>query len=153
MSLKQMILCSKLKNGLWKLVTISQVVTKLNVTKSRLHCIQMHTIGEGSLSEKLPCYEQIAFTIFRQCKISSFTPPTNGFTYRGTRYFSTINSLLPFLKISKNYKHWYVWLLNTYLTFVSLVCLINRPYKCNLMDCNTKLETDHQNLRLGTFPQ
>ena len=33
-----MILCSKLKNGLWKIVTKSQVVTKFNVTKSRLHC-------------------------------------------------------------------------------------------------------------------
>ena len=132
-----MILCSKLKNGLWNLFTKSQAVAKLNFTKSRLHCIQIvHTIGEGSFSEKLPCYEQIAFTIFRQCKISSFTPPTNGFTYRGTRYFSTINPLLPFLKAVNNYKHWYVWLLNTYLTFVLLVCLINRPYKCN--KCLTK---------------
>ena len=33
-----MILCSKLKNGLCKIVTKSQVVTKFNVTKSRLHC-------------------------------------------------------------------------------------------------------------------
>ena len=32
---------SKLKNGLCKIVTISQVVTKFNVTKSRLHCISM----------------------------------------------------------------------------------------------------------------
>ena len=38
MSLNQMVLCSKLKNGLCKIVTQSQVVTKLNVTKSRLHC-------------------------------------------------------------------------------------------------------------------
>ena len=52
-----MILCSKLKNGLWKLFSKSQVVAKFNVTKSRMHCIQMHTIGEGSFSEKLPCYE------------------------------------------------------------------------------------------------
>ena len=34
-----MILCSKWKNGLCKIVTKSQVVTKFNVTKSRLHCI------------------------------------------------------------------------------------------------------------------
>ena len=34
-----MILYSKLKNGLCKIVTKSQVVTKFNVTKSRLHCI------------------------------------------------------------------------------------------------------------------
>ena len=33
-----MILCYKLKNGLCKIVTTSQVVTKFNVTKSRLHC-------------------------------------------------------------------------------------------------------------------
>ena len=34
-----MIWCSKLKKGLCKIVTKSQVVTKFNVTKSRLHCI------------------------------------------------------------------------------------------------------------------
>ena len=34
-----MILCSELKNGLRKIVTKSQVVTKFNLTKSRLHCI------------------------------------------------------------------------------------------------------------------
>ena len=39
MSLNRMILCSKLKNGLWKIVTESKVVTKFNITKSRLHCI------------------------------------------------------------------------------------------------------------------
>ena len=33
-----MILCSKLKNGLFKIVTKSQVVTKFTVTKSRLYC-------------------------------------------------------------------------------------------------------------------
>ena len=33
-----MILCSKLKNGLFKIVTKSQVATKFTVTKSRLHC-------------------------------------------------------------------------------------------------------------------
>ena len=38
MSLNRMILCSKLKNGLRKIVTKSQVVTKFNVTKSRFHC-------------------------------------------------------------------------------------------------------------------
>ena len=37
MSLIQMILCSKSKNVLWKIVTKSQVVTKFNVAKSRLH--------------------------------------------------------------------------------------------------------------------
>ena len=37
MSLNWMILCSKLKNGLWKIVTKSQVVTEFEVTKSRLH--------------------------------------------------------------------------------------------------------------------
>ena len=34
-----MISCGKLKNGLWKMVIKSQVVTKFVVTKSRLHCI------------------------------------------------------------------------------------------------------------------
>ena len=38
-----MILCSKLKNGLCKIVTKSLVVTKFNVTKSRLHCILSET--------------------------------------------------------------------------------------------------------------
>ena len=33
-----MILCINLKNGLCKIVTKSQVVTKFDVTKSRLHC-------------------------------------------------------------------------------------------------------------------
>ena len=33
-----MILYSKLKNGLCKIVTTSQFVIKCNVTKSRLHC-------------------------------------------------------------------------------------------------------------------
>ena len=33
-----MILCSKLKNGLCKMVTKSQVVTEFSVTKSRMHC-------------------------------------------------------------------------------------------------------------------
>ena len=37
-SLNRMILCSNLKNRICKIVTKSQVVTKVNVTKSRLHC-------------------------------------------------------------------------------------------------------------------
>ena len=40
MSLNWMILYSKLKNGLWNIVTKSHVVTKFNVTKSRMHCTQ-----------------------------------------------------------------------------------------------------------------
>ena len=39
-----MILCSKLKNSLCKIVTKSQVVTKFTVTKSRLYCIMHCTI-------------------------------------------------------------------------------------------------------------
>ena len=31
-------MCSKLKNGLSKIITKAQVVTKFNVTKSRLNC-------------------------------------------------------------------------------------------------------------------
>ena len=38
MSLNRIILCSKLKNNLFKIVTKSQVITKFDVTKSRLHC-------------------------------------------------------------------------------------------------------------------
>ena len=38
MSLNRMSLRSKLKNGLCKIVPKSQVVTKFNVTKSRLPC-------------------------------------------------------------------------------------------------------------------
>ena len=34
-----MILFSKCKNNLYKIVTKSQVVTRFNVTKARLHCI------------------------------------------------------------------------------------------------------------------
>ena len=37
MSLNRMILCSTLKNDFCNIVTKSQVVTKFNVTKSRLH--------------------------------------------------------------------------------------------------------------------
>ena len=44
MSLNQMILCSKLKNGLFKIFTKSQVVTKFNVSKSRLHCTYIFVI-------------------------------------------------------------------------------------------------------------
>jgi hypothetical protein len=40
----RMVLCSKLKNGLCKIVAKSQVVTKFNVTKSRLHCISLQVI-------------------------------------------------------------------------------------------------------------
>ena len=50
-----MILCSKLKNCLSKIVTKSQVVTKFNVTKSRLHCIDfivLATHSKISLSQK-----------------------------------------------------------------------------------------------------
>ena len=39
MSLNPMILCSKLKIGPFKIVIKSQVVTKFNVTTSRVHCI------------------------------------------------------------------------------------------------------------------
>jgi hypothetical protein len=42
MSLNLMILYIKLKNGLFKIVTKSQVVTKFNVTISRLPCISHH---------------------------------------------------------------------------------------------------------------
>ena len=45
LSLNWMLLSSKLKNGLCKIVTKSQVVTKFNVTKSRLHCIYHTYIG------------------------------------------------------------------------------------------------------------
>ena len=47
MSLNRMFLCSKSKNGLWKIVTKSQVVTKLDVTKSRLHCIRLTKVASG----------------------------------------------------------------------------------------------------------
>ena len=50
MSLNRMILCSKLKNGLWKIVTKSQVVTKFDVTKSRLHCTYLSYIERYSVS-------------------------------------------------------------------------------------------------------
>ena len=45
MSLNRILLCSKLRNGPWKIVTKSQVVTKCNVTKSRLHCTCQEKIG------------------------------------------------------------------------------------------------------------
>ena len=47
-----MILCSKLKNGLCKIVSKSQVVTKFNVTKSRLHSTIMHTTLRLKKDEK-----------------------------------------------------------------------------------------------------
>ena len=46
-----MILCSKLKNGWCKIVTISKVVTKFNVTKSRLNCI--YSLGKKCISNGL----------------------------------------------------------------------------------------------------
>ena len=38
-----MILCSKRKNGVCKIVTKSQIITKSNATKSRLHCMYVCT--------------------------------------------------------------------------------------------------------------
>jgi hypothetical protein len=46
-----MILCRKLKNVLCKIVTKSQVVTKFNVTKSRLHCTCNFEIKARKLSK------------------------------------------------------------------------------------------------------
>ena len=52
MSLNRMILFSKLKNGLCKIVTKSQVVIKFNVTESRLHrtCRKLPENKQGSLA-------------------------------------------------------------------------------------------------------
>ena len=54
-----MILCSKLKNGICKIVTKLQVVTKFNVTKSRLHCSKMrhaYKVRNSALSRTYaPC--------------------------------------------------------------------------------------------------
>ena len=57
-----MILCSKWKNGLCKIVTKSQVVTKFNVTKSRLHSI-------WDIFEKSPHHISIVH-VARNCSIS-----------------------------------------------------------------------------------
>ena len=46
-----MILCSKLKKILCKIVTKSQVVTKFSVTKSRLHCMYDLQAQEWTLIE------------------------------------------------------------------------------------------------------
>ena len=55
----RMVLCSKLKNGLCKIVTKSEVVTKFNVTKSRLHCSKMrhaYKVRNSALSRAYaPC--------------------------------------------------------------------------------------------------
>ena len=56
-----MMSCSKLKNGLCKIVTKSQVVTKSNVTKSRLHCmfsffIQSMRIQSGNVKYMRPVF-------------------------------------------------------------------------------------------------
>ena len=63
MSLNWMILCSKLKNGLWKIVTKSEVVTKFNVTKSRLHCTWKSKLTEIKLHEK---ENTLSFFVFLQ---------------------------------------------------------------------------------------
>ena len=42
-----MILCNKMKNGLCKVVTKSQVVTKFNATKSRLNCNLVFKVAEN----------------------------------------------------------------------------------------------------------
>ena len=53
-----MILCSKLKNDLCKIVTKSEVVTKFNVTKSRLHCDSSSVVeaqnGSHTLKNETP---------------------------------------------------------------------------------------------------
>ena len=43
-----------MKNGLCKIVTKSQVVTKFNVTKSRLHCIMYDLVKSGNEIGKFP---------------------------------------------------------------------------------------------------
>ena len=72
MSLNWMILCCKLKNGLWEIVTKSQVVDKFNVTKSRLHCITNFALISDpevalicatyiSKTHKIQMWQQISF--------------------------------------------------------------------------------------------
>ena len=51
MSLNRMIVSSTMKNGLCKIVTKSQIVTKFNVTESRLHCITNHTNYQRSFEK------------------------------------------------------------------------------------------------------
>ena len=50
MSQNRMTLCSKWKNNLCKIVTKSWVVTKFNVTKSRLHCSMELALSENMSS-------------------------------------------------------------------------------------------------------
>ena len=69
MSLNRMILCSKLKKGLCKTVIKSQVVTKFNVTKSRLHCTQ---ITNGVIHKTTACavkfvLDLVLLILFSQC--------------------------------------------------------------------------------------
>ena len=76
-----MILCSKLKKGLCKTVTKSQVVTKFNVTKSRLHCTYQH-INEKSeilfsasvLQKNVIC--RVGFLYWKENPLSIRTPST-----------------------------------------------------------------------------
>ena len=63
MSLNQMILCSKLKNSLCKTVTKSQLVTKSNVTKSRLHCIACLIVNLPQLMFPVLLMWNINFTL------------------------------------------------------------------------------------------
>ena len=81
MSLNRM-LCSKSKNGLWKIVTKSQVVTKLDVTKSRLHCTIFDSCqissgirrGEDVWEIWQQKYNEILFTtaLLQKCRNGSF---------------------------------------------------------------------------------
>ena len=69
MSLNLMILYIKLKNGLFKIVTKSQVVTRFNVTKSRLHCICNSPLIHRFLVVPVPLhYRQGTCENFRQKK-------------------------------------------------------------------------------------
>ena len=73
MSLNLMILCSKLKIGLCKIVTKSQVVTKFNITKSRLHCILLSIIGKV-------CFYSISLCLHLLCVTVQYRGVTKGET-------------------------------------------------------------------------
>ena len=84
-----MILCSKLKKGLCKTVTKSQVVTKFNVTKSRLHCMEITLVIE--------CH--VLFTFFKCPKFESASVFHIRKSSMNRLFINAINILFGLIKI------------------------------------------------------
>ena len=84
-----MILCSKLKTGLCKIVTKSQVVTKFNVTKSRLHCTAVIIISYVILTYT---YKSTTTNLGHKVIEVMHGQPLNQSTLKLSKYASKLNN-------------------------------------------------------------